>query len=107
MFAGPTNQSRGAGRQHARTTVCVAAIVVLLTDIGVRCDLAANTLLIDAQLERFRIRDICSANNRNLRLYLDYADSGWVSGYSRAHQLQHMVNDFAVSPLHRGEQRPR
>lgn len=58
---------------------------------------AATPMIVDTQLDRFRIRDICGAANRNLRLYLDYGDGGWVTGYARTHQLEHMVDDFAVS----------
>lgn len=62
-------------------------------------------MIVDTQLDRFRIRDICGAANRNLRLYLDYGDSGWVTGYARTHQLEHMVDDFAVSARTKTEQR--
>lgn len=54
-------------------------IHLLLAWIGVSA--STNNIVVDTHWDRFRIQDVCSNENRNLRLYLDYNDRGWVRGY--------------------------
>lgn len=96
----PGTTKRRPRPRHARNQL----MMVYVTAINIVCNLmggslAVDAMLIDTQLERLRIHDICNTNTRNIRLYLDHGDSGWVSGYARAHQLEHMVDDFAVVSL--------
>lgn len=58
------------------------------------------SMLIDMQLERFRLRDICNAQtNRNLRLYMDYGDTGFVRGIARDRRVERPPNGAEVSDL--------
>lgn len=65
-----------------RPAVGTACLIVVLVGINyVQAVVSsANSMIIDTHWDRFRIQDVCSNENRNLRLYLDFGDHGWVHG---------------------------
>lgn len=69
-----------------RAVTTASAIVMLLaglTLVEVVDATSAKSIIIDAHWDRFQIRNLCSNDNRNVRLYLDFGDNGWVSGHTQ------------------------
>lgn len=64
---------------HAMGTLSCILILTWINHI-IAADTSGN-MIIETHWDRFSIKDVCSTENRNLRLYLDYGDNGWVRGY--------------------------
>lgn len=67
---------------RSSSTVYFILLLVELVNHIDAVQTTANSLMIDTHWDRFRIQDVCSNENRNLRLYLDFGDRGWVRGYT-------------------------